>query len=192
VGRKSIEVEGFTTKYGSFAAVDNISFSVEEGSIFAFLGPNGAGKSTTINVLCTIQEKTGGTLRINGNDVTERKAEVRKDIGIVFQECTLDHKLTVIDHGKLVAHDTPYNLKKLHTSSTTRIRMSDAAPLLRYCADHALPAVREEGGVSIASPDIGAVLELVSVFKTAIDDIEIRKGTLDEVFLALTGKEIRD
>jgi ABC-2 type transport system ATP-binding protein len=305
VASKSIEVEGFTKKYGAFAAVDDVSFSVEEGSIFAFLGPNGAGKSTTINVLCTIQEKTGGTLRINGNDVTERKAEVRKDIGIVFQEGTLDDKLTVrenlklhcdfygvpkaevteriafvldlldikewkeapvsalsgglkrraeiarglvhdpkvlfldepttgldpqtranvwryihelqkrknitifltthyleeaeicdqvaiIDHGKIVAHDTPYNLKRLHTSSTTKIRMSDPDPLLRYCADHALHAVREEGGVSIASPDIGVVMELVSVFKTSIEDIEIRKGTLDEVFLALTGKEIRN
>ncbi|HEY5282472.1 MAG TPA: ATP-binding cassette domain-containing protein, partial [Polyangia bacterium] len=84
----SIEVEGFTKKYGNFSAVDDISFTVEEGSIFAFVGPNGAGKSTTINTLCTIQEKTGGTLRINGNDVSLRKAEVRKDIGIVFQECT--------------------------------------------------------------------------------------------------------
>ena len=82
----SIEVEHFTKKYGEFAAVDDISFSVEEGSIFAFLGPNGAGKSTTINTLCTIQDKTGGTLRINGNDVTTRMALVRKDIGIVFQE----------------------------------------------------------------------------------------------------------
>ena len=301
----SIEVEGFTKTYGNIPAVDDISFSVEEGSIFAFLGPNGAGKSTTINTLCTIQEKTSGTLRINGNDVTLRKAEVRKDIGIVFQECTLDQKLTVrenlklhcdfydvpkaevkerirfvlelldiaewkdapvnalsgglkrrteiarglvhfpkvlfldepttgldpqtranvweyihqlqkrknitifltthyleeaeicdqvaiIDHGKIVAHDTPYNLKKLHTSSTTRIRMSDPAPLLRYCAEQSLHAVREDGGVSIASPDIGAVMELVSVFKTSIEDIEIRKGTLDEVFLSLTGKEIRN
>src|ERR1039458_9174293 len=91
----SIEVEGFTKTYGNIPAVDDISFSLEEGSIFAFLGPNGAGKSTTINTLCTIQEKTSGTLRINGNDVTLRKAEVRKDIGIVFQECTLDQKLTV-------------------------------------------------------------------------------------------------
>ena len=93
--RSSIEVENFSKLYGEFRAVDDISFSVEEGSIFAFLGPNGAGKSTTINTLCTIQEKTRGTLRINGNDVTTDQAKVRKDIGIVFQECTLDTKLTV-------------------------------------------------------------------------------------------------
>ena len=88
----SIEVEHFTKKFGAFTAVDDISFTVEQGFIFAFLGPNGAGKSTTINTLCTILEKTSGTLRINGNDVTHRKDKVRSDIGIVFQESTLDRE----------------------------------------------------------------------------------------------------
>jgi ABC-2 type transport system ATP-binding protein len=112
-----------------------------------------------------------------------------------LEEAEICDQMAIIDHGKIVAHDTPYNLKKLHTSSTTRIRMSrmsDPTSLLRYCAEHALPAVRQDGGVCIASPDIGAVMELVSVFKTSIEDIEIRKGTLDEVFLSLTGKEIRN
>jgi ABC-type multidrug transport system ATPase subunit len=54
-------------------------------------------------------------------------------------------QMAIIDHGKIVAHDMPYNLKKLHTSSTTRIRMSDPAPLLRYCSEHALNAVGEDG-----------------------------------------------
>jgi len=58
--------------------------------------------------------------------------------------------------------------------------MSDPTPLLRYCAEHSLNAVGEDGGVSIASADIGAVMELVSVFKTAIEDIEIRKGAADQ------------
>ena len=121
----------------------------------------------------------------------------RKNITIFLtthylEEAEICDQVAIIDHGRIVAHDTPYNLKKLHTSSTTRIRMSDPASLLRYCAEHSLHAVREDGGVSIASPDIGAVMELVSVFKTSIEDIEIRKGTLDEVFLSLTGKEIRN
>lgn len=55
-----IQVEHFSKKYGDFTALDNISFIVDEGSIFAFLGPNSAGKSTTINTLCTILDKTGG------------------------------------------------------------------------------------------------------------------------------------
>ena len=90
-----IEVNHFTKKYGDLAAVDDISFNVEEGAIFAFLGPNGAGKSTTINTLCTILGKTSGDLFINGHDVSEEKSEVRRDIGIVFQDPTLDGKLSI-------------------------------------------------------------------------------------------------
>ncbi len=63
-----IQVEHFSKRYGDFTAVDNISFTVDEGSIFAFLGPNGAGKSTTINTLCTILDKTEGVLTINSHD----------------------------------------------------------------------------------------------------------------------------
>jgi len=301
----SIEVERFTKKYGDFRAVDDISFSVEEGSIFAFLGPNGAGKSTTINTLCTIQEKTSGTLRINGNDVTHSQAKVRNDIGIVFQECTLDQKLSVrenlklhcdfygvrrsdiaerirfvlelvdiaewqdapvsalsgglkrraeiarglvhfpkvlfldeptagldpqtranvweyiqaiqkrrnitifltthyleeaeicdqlaiIDHGKLVAHDTPYNLKKRHTRTTTKIIAADLDPILRHCADRCLEYIVQDGRLTIISTEIGPVMDVVALFKDSIRDIEINKGTLDDVFLSLTGKEIRN
>ena len=72
-----IKVENFTKTYGDFNAVNDISFEVEEGSIFAFLGPNGAGKSTTINTLCTIFEKTSGKLLIDSKDVSTQKGEVR-------------------------------------------------------------------------------------------------------------------
>lgn len=74
-----IQVEHFSKKYGDFTAVDDISFTVDEGSIFAFLGPNGAGKSTTINTLCTILDKTEGRLLINGHDVCEERSLVRRD-----------------------------------------------------------------------------------------------------------------
>ncbi|MCK9171347.1 MAG: ATP-binding cassette domain-containing protein [Treponema sp.] len=90
-----IEVEHFIRRYGDFTAVDDISFSVEKGTIFGFLGPNGAGKSTTINTLCTILEKTEGTMRVNGHDIDREKGRVRKDIGIVFQDSTLDARLSV-------------------------------------------------------------------------------------------------
>lgn len=92
---KIIEVEHFTRRYGDFTAVDDISFSVDEGSLFGFLGPNGAGKTTTINTLCTILGKTEGSMRINGHDVDRERDLVRKDIGIVFQDSTLDVKLSV-------------------------------------------------------------------------------------------------
>jgi len=95
-----IEVENFTRKYGDFTAVDDISFAVPEGALFGFLGPNGAGKTTTINSLCTILGINSGTMRINGHDVDRERNLVRKDIGIVFQESTLDGKLTVRENLK--------------------------------------------------------------------------------------------
>ena len=106
----SIEVKNFTKKFGDFVAVDDISFDVPHGSIFAFLGPNGAGKSTTINTLCTIQDKTSGELKINGYDVSRQKDKVRNDIGIVFQESTMDEKLTIKENIKL--HCDFYNVPK--------------------------------------------------------------------------------
>jgi ABC-2 type transport system ATP-binding protein len=90
-----IEVENFTKRYGGFTAVDNISFTVDEGAIFGFLGPNGAGKSTTINTLCTIIAKSEGRITLNGYDIERKKNLVRRDIGIVFQDSTLDGRLTV-------------------------------------------------------------------------------------------------
>ena len=89
-----IKVEHFSKNYGDFKAVDDISFTVDESSIFAFLGPNGAGKSTTSNTLCTILDKSEGYIQINGHDVSKEKSAVRKDIGIVFQDSTLDAKMT--------------------------------------------------------------------------------------------------
>ena len=85
-----IKVENFSKKYGDFKAVDNISFTVEEGSIFAFLGPNGAGKSTTINTLCTILDKTEGNIEINTKrvDYSRIKNEVRDKLGKFFYEKT--------------------------------------------------------------------------------------------------------
>ncbi len=80
-----IEVKNFTKSYGDYAAVNNISFTVEEGSIFAFLGPNGAGKTTTINTLCTILNKTEGTLKIGGHDVNKEQAAVRKILASCFR-----------------------------------------------------------------------------------------------------------
>ena len=105
-----IEVNHFTKSYGNFTAVNDISFSVDEGSIFAFLGPNGAGKSTTINTLCTIFEKTSGSLKIAGYDVSEQKSEVRSSIGVVFQDTTLDTKMTIEENLKM--HCVFYHVPK--------------------------------------------------------------------------------
>jgi ABC-2 type transport system ATP-binding protein len=89
-----IETRDLTKKFGGLTAVDNISFTVDKGEIFGLLGPNGAGKSTTISMLCTILRPTSGTALVNGYDVVRHPAQVRKSIGIVFQDPSIDDKLT--------------------------------------------------------------------------------------------------
>ena len=90
-----IEVKNLVKRYGSLTAVDGISFTVQEGALFAFLGPNGAGKSTTINVLCTTLSKNEGVVLVNGHEIGRHDDEVRRSIGVVFQHSVLDDLLTV-------------------------------------------------------------------------------------------------
>jgi ABC-2 type transport system ATP-binding protein len=301
----SIEVKNFTKNFGDFTAVNDISFNVEQGTIFAFLGPNGAGKSTTINTLCTIQEKTSGELRINGHDVSLQKDKVRRDIGIVFQESTLDGKLTVeenlklhcafykvpkaevqeridfvldlvdiknrrrstvdslsggmkrraeiarglvhfpkvlfldepttgldpqtranvwdyinklqkqknitifltthymdeaeicdqvaiIDGGKIIAHDTPSNLKKKYTVTTMKIKASDPERFTEYLKERSIKYSVDKEQIVVYATGTRDVLAITDAFKETIEDIEINKGTLNDVFIAITGKEIRE
>jgi ABC-2 type transport system ATP-binding protein len=89
-----VEVRDLVRRFGDFTAVDGISFDVSEGEVFAFLGPNGAGKSTTINMLCTLAHPTAGQVSVAGFDVVERPKAVRRNIGLVFQDQTLDDRLT--------------------------------------------------------------------------------------------------
>lgn len=93
--KKIIEVHNLVKNYGDFQAVKKISFDVEEGSLFAFLGPNGAGKSTTIDVLATLITKNAGEVIINDWKLGEDDSEIRKSIGVVFQDSVLDDLLTV-------------------------------------------------------------------------------------------------
>jgi ABC-2 type transport system ATP-binding protein len=300
-----IEVKNFTKKYGNFTAVDNISFTVDEGSIFAFLGPNGAGKSTTINTLVTIFDKTAGNLTIDGKDVSTHKSAVRSAIGVVFQDSTLDKKMTieenlkmhcvfykvpkseveerlkfvltlvdllevrkksvaalsggmkrrveiarglihypkvlfldepttgldpqtrahvweyvlklqkeknitifltthymdeaeicnkvaVIDHGKIIAHDTPFNLKKQYTKDRAYITTANPLALERLLDEQKINYIVREKYHRIDVEDNAKLLHILSECKNDITDIEIRKGTLNDVFLEITGREIRE
>lgn len=300
-----IEVKNFTKKYGNFTAVNDISFQVEEGTIFAFLGPNGAGKSTTINTLCTIFEKTSGTLLINGKDVTTQKSEVRSTIGVVFQDSTLDSKMTIeenlkmhcvfyhvpkkeveerihfvlslvdllderkksvaalsggmkrrvelarglihypkvlfldepttgldpqtrahiweyliklqkernitifltthymeeaeicnkvaiIDNGIIVAHDTPYALKKKFTKDRAYINTKNGPELEQLLVQYELNYEKKEGYYRVEAEKIDCLLQVLSIHKDHITNIEIKKGTFNDVFLEITGKKIRE
>jgi len=302
--RNIIEVKDFVKKYDKFTAVDNVSFDVEEGSIFAFLGPNGAGKSTTINTLCTIFDKTSGTLTIDGKDVSHEKDAVRGVIGVVFQEPTLDNKMTVMenlimhchfyaipksevaeriqfvlelvelldwkkamvsslsggmkrrveiarsllhypkvlfldepttgldpqtrahmwdyivklqkeknitifltthymdeaeicskvaimDGGKIVAMDTPYRLKQQYTKDKANITTVDEQGLTSLLDAAGFIYKKKTGYYSIEVDSIPKLMEILSEQKDSITDLEIKKGTLNDVFLAITGKDIR-
>jgi ABC-2 type transport system ATP-binding protein len=300
-----IQVKNFTKRYGDFVAVNDISFDVEEGSVFAFLGPNGAGKSTTINTLCTIFEKTSGSLLIDGKDVTGQKSEVRSTIGVVFQDSTLDAKMTIeenlkmhcvfynipkreveeriqfvlklvdlvaerkklvaalsggmkrrveiarglihypkvlfldepttgldpqtrahiweyiiklqkernitifltthymeeaeicskvaiIDGGVIVAHDTPYALKKKYTKDKAYISTKNEAALERLLAEYDLNYIKKDGYYRVEAENLAGLLEVLSVHKEYVTNIEIKKGTFNDVFLEITGKKIRE
>jgi ABC-2 type transport system ATP-binding protein len=90
----AIEVRDLVKQFDGFTAVDHLSFSVQPGEIFGFLGPNGAGKSTTIKMLCTLLQPTSGTAIVNGYDVVRDPAAVRASIGIIFQDYSLDDRIT--------------------------------------------------------------------------------------------------
>ena len=274
-------------------------------SIFAFLGPNGAGKSTTINTLCTIQDKTSGELKINGYDVSRQKDKVRNDIGIVFQESTMDEKLTIkeniklhcdfynvpknevaerinfvlqlvdlesrknspveslsggmkrraeiarglvhfpkilfldepttgldpqtranvwdyilklqkqkditifltthymdeaeicdkvaiIDKGRIVAHDTPNNLKKQYTSTRMEMESSDQEKLIAYLDHLEIKHQTIENKIIAFVHDPKQIITILNDNQHIILDLEVKKGSLNDVFIAITGKEIRE
>lgn len=94
----SVTVEHLTKAYGDVKAVNDISFSVKKGSLFAFLGVNGAGKSTTINIICSILKKDAGKVTVCGHDLDTQTELIKNEIGIVFQSSVLDKQLTVSEN----------------------------------------------------------------------------------------------
>jgi ABC-2 type transport system ATP-binding protein len=119
----TIEVKNLTKKFGDFIAVDNISFSVEKGEIFAFLGPNGAGKSTTIKMLTTILRPTSGEIELNGYNPTQNPNAVRCSFGIVFQDPSLDEELTAYENMEF--HGVLYGVPK-------KVRQDRIEQLLKF------------------------------------------------------------
>ncbi len=103
-----IEVVNLTKRYGNHLAVDNLSFSIEEGQIYGFLGPNGAGKSTTMNIMTGYLAPSEGTVIINGHDILEDPDEARKSIGYLPEQPPLYMDMTVMEYLKFCA-----DLKKL-------------------------------------------------------------------------------
>jgi ABC-2 type transport system ATP-binding protein len=123
-----IEVENLSKHFGQLTAVDTVSFEVPEGEIFGFLGPNGAGKTTTINILCTLLTPTRGRASVNGYDVVRQRNEVRRSIGLVFQEPTLDEYLTAEQNLRFhaYAYGVPKSLREERISELLElVELSD-------------------------------------------------------------------
>ena len=295
-----IKVVNVTKVYDNIKALDSVSFEVERGEIFGLLGPNGAGKTTLINILTTVIKPTSGKAEIDGYDVVKSAGEVRKRIGVVFQETTLDNDLTVyenldfharlygmsrkerlirieevlslveledyantlvrklsggmkrkleiargilhkpkvlfldeptlgldvhtrrkiwkhieelrnegvtvfmtthymeeadklcdrvaiIDRGKIVAIDTPSNLKRIVGGDVVRIEFEGEFKL----PIKAKKVVRGENFVEITVEDCERVLpEILRAFEV-VKSVSIRKPTLEDTFIALTGRELK-
>jgi len=105
-----IRVQSLTKTYGEFTAVNDISFAVERGEIFAFLGPNGAGKTTTIKMLTTLLKPTRGAVEIDGLDPVTHPHQARRCFGIVFQDPSLDAELTAYENMEL--HGVLYHVPR--------------------------------------------------------------------------------
>jgi ABC-2 type transport system ATP-binding protein len=112
-----IRVENLVKTFGTFTAVNDVSFQVAEGEIFAFLGPNGAGKTTTIKMLTTLLKPTSGSIELDGLNPALKQNEVRQRFGIVFQDPSLDGELTAWENMEIhgVLYHVPHKLRRQRT-----------------------------------------------------------------------------
>jgi multidrug/hemolysin transport system ATP-binding protein len=286
-------------------AVDQISFNVEESSLFAFLGPNGAGKSTTINIICTLLEKTAGEVKVGGHLLTRDNDDIRNQIGVVFQDSLLDNLLSVreniqvragfygihheefqrrfneiagvlgiaeyadkkygklsggqrrradiaralinipkilildepttgldpqtrlqvwetvrklqkeknmtvfltthymeeaaladdvaiIDHGKIVASGTPTELRTKFSNDHLRMVAKEEFALLQFLQAEKIQYKKRTGYIEVPVQNSMKALEILKIAESLIQNFEVIGGTMDDVFINITGREIRE
>jgi len=135
----AIEVSGLTRRFKAFTAVDGISFAVNAGEVFGFLGPNGAGKTTTVRMLCTLIRPSGGTANVGGFDIVRQHNDVRRSIGIIFQDPSLDDRLTAQENLRF--HAMIYKVP----SADVKSRIADALEWMEL-SDRANELVRNFSG----------------------------------------------
>lgn len=126
-----IRIEGLSKSFGEVKAVDNLSFKVKEGELFAFLGINGAGKSTTINIMCGQLQKDSGKIEIDGSDLDSHTDRIKRNLGVVFQSSALDAPLTVYDN--LRSRAALYGIvgEEFENRLTEISELLDLAPLMK-------------------------------------------------------------
>src|SRR6202047_5030378 len=120
----AVEIDHISKRYGRTLALDDVTFDVGRGDVFALLGPNGAGKTTLLHILCTILRPDSGTARIGGVDVMKDRLGARRSLGVVFQEPSLDDRLTVAEN--LEFHGLVYGVPK----AVRRARISEMLGLV--------------------------------------------------------------
>ena len=118
-----IKVENLVKRFDNLMAVDHINFQVARGEIFGFLGPNGAGKTTTINILCTLSKPTSGRAIVNGFDVVRQQSQVRQSIGLVFQDPSLDERLSGLQNLRFHAlvYSVPASIREQRIEQVLRM-----------------------------------------------------------------------
>jgi ABC-2 type transport system ATP-binding protein len=137
----AIEAEALGKSFGAVEAVRGVSFEVARGEVFGFLGPNGAGKSTTINLLCTLARPTSGTARVCGFDVVRQRDDVRRHLGLVFQDPSLDGQLTAVQNLRL--HAEVYDIDR----SALRGRIDQMLELVDLADRRDAPVLTFSGGM---------------------------------------------
>ena len=135
-----IKIDNLTKTYGSLKAVDDLSFEIRKGELFAFLGVNGAGKSTTINIICGQLKKDEGTVIIDELNLDDNLAKIKKKIGVVFQASILDPQLTVKDNLEIKA--SLYGLSREEIKS----RVGELAEILDFKSYLNRPLAKLSGG----------------------------------------------
>lgn len=136
-----ITLDHVTKRFGNFTAVDDISFTIKRGELFALLGPNGAGKSTMIKMLTTLLTPTSGSLTLAGHDVGKEEDAARKSFGIVFQDPSVDTELTAIENMDL--HAAFYGMSK----RTARSRIQELLTLVELWNRRDTPVKNYSGGM---------------------------------------------
>lgn len=132
----ALEVKDLVKVYANGkTAVDHISFQVEKGSLFAFLGINGAGKSTTINIICSILEKTEGKIYVEGHDLDKERNAIKNIIGVVFQNSVLDGMLTVLDNLRIRTSFYSLSDKEAKRKIDDIVKLLDLGPILNQKVD---------------------------------------------------------
>lgn len=297
-----IQVNHMKKTFGNLSAVNDISFSVKQGELFGFLGVNGAGKSTTINILCTLYNMTAGDARICGYPLATEKEKIRESIGVVFQENTLDQRLTVrenlfyrsylydtdtkeikkqiariselleikdlmkerysrlsggqkrrveiarallhqpkilfldepttgldpktrnlvwkqirylkdelnmtifltthymeeaataehivvIDHGRIIADATPFQLKEQFSCDKLRIETDRKEDVYNILRTHGLSSIQETNCLTIPLPNTRMSIPVLYELQPYIKAFEVVQGTMEEAFLTITGQQ---